>query len=150
MRMIRLISQLVFAFSLAVSPIWVSGEEPSTAALEVLDRFMTAFNAQDSEAWALTLHYPHVRFASQTVKVYNDPASFASALRFPRLIETGWHHSAWTKRTVTLSSPTKVHIETEFERFNDRNESIGRYQSLYIVTKLNQRWGIQARSSLAP
>ena len=50
MRMIRLISQLVFAFSLAVSPIWVSGEEPSTAALEVLDRFMTAFNAQDSEA----------------------------------------------------------------------------------------------------
>jgi len=76
MRMIRLISQLVFAFSLAVSPIWVSGEEPSTAALEVLDRFMTAFNAQDSEAWALTLHYPHVRFASQTVKVYNDPASF--------------------------------------------------------------------------
>ena len=52
MRMIRLISQLVFAFSLAVSPIWVSGEEPSTAALEVLDRFMTAFNARDSEAWA--------------------------------------------------------------------------------------------------
>ena len=150
MPIIGRISQLVLAFSLGVSPVWASGEEPEAAAFEVLDRFMTAFNAQDTEAWADTLHYPRVRFASQTVKVYPDSASFARALRFPRLIESGWHHSAWTERTVTLSSPTKVHIETEFERFNARNESIGRYQSLYIVTKLNQGWGIQARSSLAP
>lgn len=142
--------QMILILLLTGIPIWASGDEPETAAIKVLDQFMTAFNARDTEAWSDTLHYPHVRFASQTVKVYPDPASFKRTLRFPSLIESGWHHSAWTQRSVTMASPEKVHIETEFERFNDQNESIGRFQSLYIVTKMNGNWGIQARSSLAP
>jgi len=47
-------------------------------------------------------------------------------------------------------SPAKVHIATKFQRFNEKNESIGTYESLYIVTKADGHWGTQARSSLAP
>ena len=140
----------VFALLLTFCSNLAMGDESKVAAIDVLDTFMSTFNDRDTQAWAKTLHFPHVRFASGTVTVYPDATAFERHDVFPRLIETGWHHSSWTKRSVTMSSKTKVHIETEFERFNERNESIGRYQSLYIVTKHQDGWGIQARSSLAP
>jgi len=125
-------------------------ETPDAMALATLDRFMAAFNHQDTKAWAKTLHYPHVRFASSQVMIYDSAATFQDRSIFPALQATGWHHSLWTKRTITLSSDTKVHIDTEFERRNAANQTIGRYRSLYIVTERDGHWGIQARSSLAP
>jgi len=125
-------------------------ETSDVMALATLDRFMHAFNDQDIKAWAATLHYPHVRFASSQVMIYDSAATFQDRSVFPALQAAGWHHSLWTSRTITLSSDTKVHIDTEFERQNADNHTIGRYRSLYIVTKKDGHWGIQARSSLAP
>jgi len=125
-------------------------ETSDVMALATLDRFMAAFNDQDIKAWAATLHYPHVRFASSQVMIYDSAATFQDRSVFPALQATGWHHSLWTSRTITLSSDTKVHIDTEFERQTADNHTIERYRSLYIVTKKDGNWGIQARSSLAP
>ncbi len=125
-------------------------ERPDVMALATLDRFMTAFNDQDIVSWAATLHYPHVRFASNQVMIYNSATAFQDRSVFPALQATGWDHSLWTNRTITLSSDTKVHIDTEFERRDAANQTIGRYRSLYIVTEQDGHWGIQARSSLAP
>lgn len=127
-----------------------NAETPDVMALATLDRFMIAFNDQAIKAWAATLHYPHVRFASSRVMIYDSATAFEDRSVFPALQAAGWHHSLWTRRTITLSSDTKVHIDTEFERRNGANETIGRYRSLYIVTKKDGHWGIQARSSLAP
>jgi hypothetical protein len=120
------------------------------AAMEVLDAFMHAFNARDVDAWAATLNYPHVRFASGTVSVYEDAAAFGGRDAFAMLVQTGWDHSHWLTRDIVLSAPDKVHINTRFQRFNADNAPIGTYESLYIVTRVDGRWGIQARSSLAP
>ena len=143
----RLLLTLVLLFSA-----WTShaDEAADAAAMQVLDEFMLAFNARDMEAWAATLQYPHVRFASASVSVYEDPAAFGDRDVFRMLAETGWDHSHWLTREVVLSSPDKVHINTTFQRFNAANEPIGTYESLYIVTRVDRRWGIQARSSLAP
>ena len=121
-----------------------------TAALGVLDDFMLAFNRRDMSAWASTLSYPHVRFASGTVRVWPDQQSFEATPPFAALQNTGWEHSQWMRRDIVLAAADKVHIATTFERFNAANESIGRFESLYIVTRVDGRWGIQARSSLAP
>ena len=121
-----------------------------TAALAVLDEFMANFNDEDMVGWSATLHYPHVRFASETVTVYPSAAEFTDRPVFEGLRSTGWRRSAWRSRTPTLASDSKVHLETVFERYNAKGEAIGRYHSLYIVTKIDGRWGIQARSSLAP
>ncbi|MEM7216866.1 MAG: hypothetical protein AAF515_00780 [Pseudomonadota bacterium] len=120
------------------------------AALGVLDAFMTAFNRRDMSAWAETLNYPHVRFASGGVRVWQDQSAFEAKPPFRALADIGWDHSHWMRRDIVMASPDKVHIATTFERFNAENESIGRYESLYIVTRLNGRWGIQSRSSQAP
>ena len=122
-------------------------------AMQALDAFMVAFNARDPEAWAASLNYPHVRFASGTVTVWNSAREFAENARsrsFVVLPRSGWDHSDWLTREVTLASENKVHFATTFQRFNSANEVIGTYSSLYIVTRIDGHWGTQARSSLAP
>ena len=125
-------------------------EEAVAGAMAALDEFMITFNARNSQLWARSLNYPHVRFASGTVTVWESAEKFAQTDSFNRLAAIGWDHSHWLTRNVVLVSPAKVHIATKFQRFNEKNESIGTYESLYIVTKVDGHWGTQARSSLAP
>ena len=120
-------------------------------AMAALDEFMTTFNARDMQAWAGTLNYPHVRFASGEVTVWQTADEFiANSRTFEALPRQGWDHSHWLSREVILAAPDKVHVNTVFQRFNSNNEPIGTYESLYIVTNVNGHWGTQARSSLAP
>jgi len=119
-------------------------------AMEVLDTFMAEFNARDMNSWSETLNYPHVRFSSGKVMVWDTKEEYASVNIFDRLASTGWHYSAWVSRDPILVSKNKVHISTVFQRYDKNNQPIGQYQSLYIVTKEEGRWGVKARSSLAP
>jgi hypothetical protein len=125
-------------------------DKATASAMAAMDDFMLGFNARDPQAWAASLNYPHVRFASGTVTVWESAAEFAKTEAFEALPATGWDHSHWLTRKVTLASKGKVHISTVFQRFNAKNEIIGTYESLYIVTKVDGHWGTQARSSLAP
>jgi|TARA_B110000444_G_scaffold61961_1_gene57972 Fe-S cluster biosynthesis and repair protein YggX len=119
-------------------------------AMRVLDSFMTHFNARDMEQWSETLNYPHVRFAGSEVTVWDTKEEYSSVDIFDRLTSTGWHHSAWLSRKVILVSEDKVHISTVFQRYDENNNPLKQYQSLYIVTNKDGHWGVQARSSLAP
>jgi hypothetical protein len=119
-------------------------------AMQVLDSFMTSFNARNMEEWSETLNYPHVRFAGSEVTLWNTKDEYSSIDIFERLSSTGWHHSAWLSRKVILVSKNKVHISTIFERYDENNNPLKQYQSLYIVTNKDGHWGVQARSSLAP
>ena len=119
-------------------------------AMQVLDSFMTSFNARNIEEWSETLNYPHVRFAGSEVTLWNTKEEYSSIDIFERLSSTGWHHSAWLSRKVILVSKNKVHISTIFQRYDENNNPLKQYQSLYIVTNKDGHWGVQARSSLAP
>ena len=125
-------------------------EEAVAGAMEAMDAFMLGFNARDPQAWAASLNYPHVRFASGTVTVWDSAEEFSQTLAFESLPASGWDHSHWLTRDVVLVSSAKVHIATVFQRFNSDNEVLFTYESLYIVTKVDGHWGTQARSSLAP
>ena len=122
----------------------------SKEAMNVMDQFLEAFNDRDIEAWSKTLNYPHVRFASGQVKVWENRQAFVSETNLQPLIESGWNHSRWLRREVVLSSPLKLHNSTSFERYDKDNQAISAYESLYIITRKDNQWGIQARSSLAP
>jgi hypothetical protein len=125
--------------------------EPAAAGLKALDEFMAAFNARDEVAWAATLNFPHVRLAGDTVRVYENAQEFVEAFDFDSFAERyGWDHSQWDSRTVVQSTHNKVHIAVTFSRFDASNKKISTYDSLYIVTLKDARWGTQARSSFAP
>jgi len=145
---------VALGLALATNPTLADATQEHSAAVnaaqKVLDQFMITFNRRDMKAWSATLNYPHVRFASGSVKVWESEAEFRKTPPFEALAKLGWDHSHWLRRDVVMASPAKVHIATTFQRFNKQNESIGVYQSLYIVTRVNGDWGIQSRSSLAP
>ena len=113
-----------------------------------LNAFMTAFNARDLKAFEETFNFPHVRFASGQVTIINPgfhkPGMFTSGAL------SDWDHSAWERREVIHAGADKVHIDTRFSRYRKDNSVIGGFDSIYIVTRQDGRWGIQGRSSYAP
>jgi len=119
-------------------------------ARKTMDAFMEAFNARDPQAWAATLNYPHVRFASNTVRIYNTAEDFTRENKdYPARLAP-WHHSRWESMNVIQSGPDKVHIAVTFVRYDANNKEIGKFPSLYVVTSKDGHWGVQARSSFAP
>ena len=127
-----------------------AGPNAERQARKVMDAFMAAFNARDPAAWAATLNYPHVRFASHEVRVYNTAEEFAREMKdYPRRLAP-WHHSRWESMSVAQSGPDKVHFVVTFVRYDENDKEIGRFPSLYIVTLKDGHWGVQARSSFAP
>jgi hypothetical protein len=139
------------AVALAPAAFAEAGAAPEAAALGAMDAFMAAFNARDVEAWIATLNFPHVRIASGQVAVFRDAAEFRNNFEFARFAEqTGWSRSEWTERRVIHTGPDKVHVAVVFTRFREDGSLLARYESLYVVTKQGEHWGVQARSSYAP
>jgi hypothetical protein len=147
-------------FLIGLALVCVSGAAPSRgaeadtaaveqAALAVLDTFMVSFNAQDAEAHAATLHYPHYRLARGVMSFWETEAAAVEQMTtvMRELPATGWHHSEWVERRIITASPTKVHIATRFKRVRADGSEIGTFDSLYIVIKQDGRWGIKLRSS---
>lgn len=115
--------------------------------LKVLDDYMTTFNAKDAKAWQGTYQFPHYRLASGKMSVL-ESATLDSTV-FIRLQQSGWHHSKWDHRNIIQASDDKVHVDTRFSRFRADGSLIGQFESLYIVTKENGKWGVKFRSSYA-
>jgi hypothetical protein len=120
----------------------------AAAALAALDRFMTALNARDEAALNAALNFPHVRLASGRVTVWNEAGSYR-VTDFLARAGDGWHESRWDERTVVHAGPDKVHLAVEFSRWRADGTLIGRYRSIWVVTRVDGKWGVQARSSFA-
>jgi hypothetical protein len=118
------------------------------AAQDRLDAFMLAFNARDIPAFEASFNFPHIRFASGTVTVINP------GYHKPEMFTTGslaeWDRSGWARREVIHAGRDKVHINTRFARYRKDGSVLNEFDSIYIVTRQNGRWGIQGRSSYAP
>jgi len=120
------------------------------ACLRVLDRFMAALNAHDAAAMDAEMHFPHVRLAQGRVAVYEKPGSNPMDL-FQRLkAEDDWLRSRWGRRELIQFSEVKAHYVVDYTRFRSDDSVIGVYESLYVLSFAEGRWGILARSSFGP
>jgi hypothetical protein len=116
----------------------------------VLDDFMDALNRYDAGGMDRCMHFPHPRIAVGKVLVYDAPGGNPLDL-FERLKkEDGWSHSRWEKREIVQFSESKAHFAVSYTRYRADGSVIGLYESLYILTRVDGRWGIQARSSFGP
>ena len=123
-------------------------EAAVAAGMEVLDRFMAALNAADEPALLAAMHFPHYRLAGVTMRVWERPDESYLAGFYARAGE-GWHHTEWDFRRVIVAGPEKVHFDVQFSRYRADNSVIGRFRSLYIVTRRAGVWAIAIRSSFA-
>jgi hypothetical protein len=128
----------------------VDHQESIAAALGTLDRFMAAINAGDTDGVRESFNFPHVRFASSKVTVFQTRNDWTMDTFTNRVAADGWARSAWDKRSVIHAGADKVQLDTQFSRYRTDGSRIASYQSIYIVTRLGGHWGIQGRSSFAP
>jgi hypothetical protein len=115
-----------------------------------IEAFFKAFNARDNEALKKTLHYPHVRInEAGGVNVWRDASE--AGTNFDALTRReGWARSSLDSVTMRQHDPVKVHFEVVFSRYKADGTKYATYQSLWVSTQTDGRWGIQARSSFAP
>jgi 2C-methyl-D-erythritol 2,4-cyclodiphosphate synthase len=147
--MLQQFAVLALVFSLSFGA--AAADDPDAGAFAAMDAFMTAFNDGDIEAWADSLQFPHVRMAGGRVDYYPDRGAFVTAMKTLNLARSeGWQRSTWDVRKVVQRSSDKVHVATTFSRYRKDGERYATYQSLYIVERINGRWGVRARSSFAP
>ena len=118
--------------------------------MAVLDAFFDAFNRQDARAEERTYHFPHYRLASGRMSVLDAPGAETEAwmnATYTTLRQSGWDHTAWTRRRIIHVSDSKAHVDTEVTPYSKDGSVIGSFESLYILTKEGGRWGIKMRSS---
>lgn len=114
-------------------------------ALSVLDRFTEAFNRQDVASMDATLHFPHVFLGSLPV-VWSHAGSLSPDF-FPKLVESGWAFSRYTKKEVVLASSERVHVLVEYDRCRADGSVLSKHAALWIVSRIDGKWGIQVRSN---
>ncbi len=109
---------------------------------------MDGLNRGDEAATNAACHFPHVRLAGGKVLVWEKSGDYKLA-DFRSRAGDGWHHSTWDERTPIHVGENKVHLKVKFSRWREDGSLIGAFETIYIVTRLDGRWGIQARSSFA-
>jgi hypothetical protein len=119
------------------------------AAMKLLDEYMAAWNRKDVTAWERTFHFPHYRLASGKMNVLERPGQQDEARLWQTMAASGWHHSKWDRRRIVHASADKIHVDTKFTRYRADGSRIGSYESLYILTREDGRWGVKLRSSFA-
>lgn len=108
--------------------------------------FFRADSAKNAPAWAACMSYPHVRVSARGRVVYYDtPEQYAADADWTPREATGWVRSEGIEPTRLHESADKVHLLGGWTRFNAQNEQILHNRVTYIVTKIDDSWGIQAR-----
>lgn len=116
--------------------------------MAALERWMDALNAHDADAMEREMRFPHVRLAKRKITIYDKPGSNPMDF-FKRLeAESGWAHSRWDSRRIVHTLPGTAHIAVAYTRYRADGSVIGRYDSMYTMTRADDgAWKVQMRSS---
>ena len=134
-------------------------EARDTEIMRVLDQFMNGLNELDLPKHFETYHFPHFRYASGTISISESAEEAMPFLKTSKekqrqsllkFLGPEWDHSAWTRRDIVQGDDAKVHVATTFVRYRKDGSKIQAYESLYVMTLEDDRWGIKGRSSFAP
>jgi hypothetical protein len=117
------------------------------AIVAAIQSYVDALNRRDLDGVRAAFHFPHVLFGAGRVVHYPAASDLSFAAFDARVAQHGWARSTWDGHRAVLAGPEKVHLDVWFTRWRADGSAIGQHHSLYIVTRVDGRWGIQARSS---
>lgn len=123
--------------------------------------FFENFNAKDPVGWAGAMSYPHVRVsatqqpkrddgpsprtASGVYPTADDYAAMARDAGWGRFEATGWVRTQGITPRVVASSQHKVHLAGGWTRHRADDSEIITNRVLYVLSRMDEGWGIQAR-----
>ena len=128
---------------------WAASEQ---GAIKAMEDFMAALNAGDNQALFSTMHVPHVRISGNGVAIHNTREDLERDYLkgFAARAGDAWHHTVLDSIEVLHSSEDKVHLYIQWTRYDKDDGPLLTHQALWIMTRIDGRWGAQARSSFAP
>ena len=107
------------------------------------------FNNRNKEICTDLLNFPHIRLWKNKFSIFNHKDDFLVGFddQTKRLKEEGWDHTVTLDIKVVQSDETKVHLLLHQSRRNSKNIEYHNFHTLWIMTKVEGKWGIQFRSS---
>lgn len=121
--------------------------ESEQEARRVIEAYFPLFSKSDAQGLLSVVNFPHIRIAAGTTTIIPSAEQWKGD---PTPLEQHWHHSKLDSVEFIQSSADKVHATVVFSRYKADGTRYVTYETLWIVTKVNGRWGIQVRSSFAP
>lgn len=122
---------------------------PDNPGIQAAQAFLDAFNAQDHEALAGTLNYPHLRLANNRYRSVESATDFAAGSRKAEehLRAEGWAYSVLESAEVVHEGEDKVHMALVMARHDKDGNVYNRFDTFWIATHEDGHWGIRFRSS---
>ena len=125
-----------------------ASQKAISAALEVMDRHLSALNEHNTLELAATMHFPHFRLVGTSLKVWETADLYFDDFR-ARAGES-WAYTKLASITPISATANKVHLDIRVNRFDTLDQLIADFKSIWVITKINRVWAAQLRSSFAP
>ena len=123
---------------------------PEQEAIDSFHRWNDAWNEGDVEKQISEMHFPHIRLDGQNrfteLKIPNDFRASQSAIH-ARLGKEKWHHTSTLSIHAVQSGPEKAHLIIRQSRQHVDNTEYHGFDTLWVFTKIDGRWGARYRSS---
>ncbi|MFI0897336.1 hypothetical protein [Streptomyces sp. NPDC020983] len=112
-----------------------------------LDAFLDGLNSHDMEQWTATLHFPQIRVHEGAVTVWQTAEEYLKESQddLTALLASGWRRSGWLEVGYPQVSAEQVHATVRFGRYDAGGGLLGVFDSVYVVTREEGRWGVLAR-----
>ena len=125
-----------------------TNQQAITAALEVMDKHISALNDRHTLDLAMTLHFPHFRLVGPILKVWETADRYFDD--FTARAGENWAYTKLASITIISANANKVHLDVQINRFNAQDQLIADFRSIWVITEIGGVWAAQLRSSLAP
>ena len=122
------------------------------AAVKTIEKFMSYLNSGNNSGLFNTIHTPHVRISENGVRIYNNLQELQENYLKDFVDRAGdsWQHTVLDSTEVLHNSESKVHVYIQWTRYDANDLLLATHKALWIMTRVDGRWGVQARSSFAP
>lgn len=109
-------------------------------------KFFEAFNSADNNALLNYNHVPQAMLNTRFLHATNNETP-PVRMNFDAMRESElWSYSILEDLEVVHVMNNKVIFQLEFERFNSSGNKYSRVPAVWVLTKINDKWGVQYRS----
>ncbi len=122
---------------------------PDEEAVEAFTRWAEGFNARDSDRMVAEMHFPHMRLSGSEFQTWQTEQDFRGPqdAMTEQLRAEGWHTTVTKSITPVQTGPDKVHLVIRQSRQHEDGTEYNGFDTLWIFTKIDGKWGVQFRSS---
>ena len=109
---------------------------------KVVEGYIAALNQRDVSGLETYLHFPHTRIMFEGgLMRWNSANEYLESFQ-TRLKADKWHSTKLISVETDVISLKKCHSLIWFKRLRQNGDMINTYQSLYVITQIEENWGI--------